>query len=131
MVSADRMLDRGDAQMGRGEWRCPVRERGGSLVVGSDGSATDCGEGVSPNNWANFRDFLTRSARSWGHRLFVVGGRSRSRWCRGPDKPGVSRGHVSTAVTGAEVEVERAWDDDRTYLGLAVVLGKGDFPRAG
>jgi hypothetical protein len=72
--------------------------------------------------------------------LFVVGGRSRSRsrsrWCR-PDKPGLSRGHVSTAVTGAEmeVEVERAWDD-RTYVGLPVVvvvdvLGKGDFPRAG
>jgi len=120
--SADRKLDR-DAQMGRGEWR-PVRELRvvETALTGGDWSVTDCGEGVSPNNWVNFRDFLTRSARSSGRRLFVVGGRLRSRWCRRPDKV-----VVSTAVTGAEMEVGRAWDD-RTLV--AAVLGKGDCPRA-
>jgi hypothetical protein len=101
------MLGR-DAQMGRGEWR-PAREGGASLEIlpGSDGGVTDCGEGVSPNNWVNFRDFLISSARSCGRRWFVVGGRSKTR----PEKPGLPRGLVSTAVTGAEMEVECAWDD--------------------
>ena len=99
-------------------------------LPGSDEGATVCGAGVSPSNCVNFRDFLTRSARSCGRRLFVVGGRSRGR----PEKPGLPRGLVSTAVTGAEMEVEHAWDD-RTYAerresGLSVV-GRGDFPRGG
>lgn len=59
-----------DAQMGRGEWRPPVRVRGASLdaLTGCNGGVTDCGEGVSPNNWVSFRDFLTRSARSLAFR---------------------------------------------------------------
>lgn len=127
MGSADRKLGR-DAQMGRGEWRPVPREK--SFALGGDGRVTDCGEGVSPNNWVNFRDFLTRSARSSGRRLFVVGGRSRWWWCR------ADKVVDSTAVTGAEMEVEGSWDD-RTHVGLAAavavvaVLGKGDFPRAG
>jgi hypothetical protein len=123
MESADRMLGR-DAQMGRGEWR---REGGASLetLTGSDGGVTDCGEGVSPNNWVNFRDFLTRSARSCGCRWFVVGGRSKGR----PEKPGLPRGLVSTAVTGTEMEeVQRAWDDRACRKSG---LGVGDFPRGG
>ena len=57
------------------------------------------------------------------------------------DRPGVSRGPASTAVTGAEMEVERAWDD-RTFVVerresalaggvFAVARNKGDFPRGG
>lgn len=65
MESADRMPGR-DAQMGRGEWR-PARE-GGASTPGRDGGVTDNREGVSPNNWVNFLDFLTRSARSCGWR---------------------------------------------------------------
>lgn len=66
--SADRMLGR-DAQMGRGEWRS-VQEGSASLesLPGSDDGVTDCGKGVSPSNWVNFLDFLTRSARSCGCR---------------------------------------------------------------
>ena len=73
IASADRALGRG-AQMGRGEWRRPVllEERGASVEVetrtGRARGVTDCGDGVSPNNWVNFLDFLTRSARSWGWR---------------------------------------------------------------
>jgi hypothetical protein len=68
MESADRMPRR-DAQMGRGEWR-PAQEGGASpeSLSGSNGGVTDSGEGVSPNNWVNFLDFLTSSARSCGCR---------------------------------------------------------------
>jgi hypothetical protein len=117
--SADRMLGR-DVQMGRG------RERGASaesLPGREGGGVMDCHEGVSPNNWVNLRDFLTSSARSCGRRLFVVGGRS----SRKSEKLG-----LSTAVTGAEMEVERAWDDRRnSESASAVVRNKGDFPRGG
>lgn len=60
------MLGR-DAQMGRGEWRPPVLASLDALT-GCNGGVTDCGEGVSPNNWVSFRDFLTRSARSFAFR---------------------------------------------------------------
>ncbi len=110
-VSADRMLGR-DAR--------PVWERRGASP-GREGGVMDCHEGVSPNNWVNLRDFLTSSARSCGRRLFVVGGRS----SRKSEKLG-----LSTAVTGAEMEVERAWDDRRNSAS-AVVPSKGDFPRGG
>jgi hypothetical protein len=130
MVSTDRMLGR-DAQLGRESW-CPDRERGASLMAlaGRRGAVTDKGEGVSPNNCVNFRHFLTRSARSCGWRWFVVGGRSSNQSA----KPGLSRGVVSTAVTGAEMEGLRAWDGstyaERRKSGLGVV-GKGGFARGG
>ncbi len=66
--SADRTLGR-DAETGRGEWR-PVPGRGACMETrpGSGWGVTDRGEGVSPNIWVNFRDFLTSSARSCGCR---------------------------------------------------------------
>jgi len=130
MESTDRMLGR-DAQLGREPW-CPDRERGASLVAlaGRRGAVTDKGEGVSPNNCVNFRHFFTRSARSCGWRWFVVGGRSSNQSA----KPGLSGGVVSTAVTGAEMEGQRARDGstyvERRKSGLGVV-GKGGFACGG
>jgi hypothetical protein len=101
MESEDRAFCR-NAQFRRGQRRS-IRV-GGSLLEtrpGRPGGVTASGEGVSPNSCVNFRDFLTSSARSCGCRWFVVGGRSSNR----SETPNLSRGLVSTAVTGAEMEV--------------------------